>query len=268
MYGTPSYGHFMYIVYFTGQAHSRAELIRGIENVNTAKGGPQLEKFLKEAQCYRTAVQMRRAGSSKNFPCETIAKYESSKFIIWNGIQLTTTGSPLGKLSQIKTRYLNSIKEEINALFPENRSGSSMSDLGIFDHRRFSGYTDAIIKSKFKLASKFLGYSNVPTTYVNEYLALVKQIKADPIDLCDKSQSSPRLAWSVSTFVHTYILSQMYNLVKRAQEPIFREVQSSASAHAGGLRSSSPVKNRFLVHFYLGFGVVLNIFNIFYFRFS
>ena len=31
---------------FTGQAHSRAELLAGIETVNTGKGGPRTEKFL------------------------------------------------------------------------------------------------------------------------------------------------------------------------------------------------------------------------------
>ena len=72
-----------------------------------------------------------------------------------------------------------------------------MSDLDIFDHRRFSGLTDAAIINRFKKGCKFLGYSNIPTVYVTEYVNLLKQIKADPVELCEKSKSSPRLAWAV-----------------------------------------------------------------------
>ena len=36
---------------FTGQAHSRAELLAGIETVNTGKGGPRTEKFLQVFMC-------------------------------------------------------------------------------------------------------------------------------------------------------------------------------------------------------------------------
>ena len=95
--------------------------------------------LFQEAQCYRTSLQMRRAGTSKNFPCDTIAKYESSKylcmllmmketlavlclfyvgnFIVWKGLRLTTTDPSVGKLSKIKTKYLDSIKEEIGKMF-------------------------------------------------------------------------------------------------------------------------------------------------------
>lgn len=72
-----------------------------------------------------------------------------------------------------------------------------MSDLDIFDHRRFNGFTDQIIINKFKKAAKFIGYSNVPKQYVDEYLNLVKQLKGNGLDLCDKAKSSPRKAWYV-----------------------------------------------------------------------
>ena len=38
---------------FTGQAHSRADLIQGIESVNTEKGGPRTEEFLKVCMSVR-----------------------------------------------------------------------------------------------------------------------------------------------------------------------------------------------------------------------
>ena len=89
-----------------------------------------------------------------------------------------------------------------------------MSDLDIFDHRRFNGFTDQVIINKFKKAGKFLGYGNMPTQYVNEYLSLVKEIKRNGLDLCDKADSSPRKAWyvffeknTVSGFLKKAILS-------------------------------------------------------------
>ena len=72
-----------------------------------------------------------------------------------------------------------------------------MQDLDIFDHRRWSGFSDTVIVNKFKKASKFIGYSNVPKTYVDEFLKLLKDLKADPLELCEKIDSSPRLAWTV-----------------------------------------------------------------------
>ena len=70
-------------------------------------------------------------------------------------------------------------------------------DLGVFDHRRFKDTTDAVLTSKFRGACKFIGFSNIPKVYVDEFITLVNKIKADPLDLCDKAKSSPRLAWAV-----------------------------------------------------------------------
>ena len=41
---------------FTGQAHSRADLIQGIESVNTEKGGPRTEEFLKVCMSVRGLI--------------------------------------------------------------------------------------------------------------------------------------------------------------------------------------------------------------------
>jgi len=152
---------------------------------------------LQDAQCFRTAAQLNRYSSGTNHPCETITKYEASKHIAWKGLKLSTTNPPLAKLSTFKTQYLEAIKAEIDEIFPEDRSGTSISDLDIFDHRLFNSLSDAEIKRKIKTAAKFIGYTNLPKLYVDEYLNLVKKIKQDPIELCEKSRSSPRLAWTV-----------------------------------------------------------------------
>ena len=87
----------------------------------------------------------------------------------------------MAKLSTFKTQYLEAIKAEIDEIFPEDRSGTSISDLDIFDHRLFNSLSDAEIKRKIKTAAKFIGYTNLPKLYVDEYLNLVKKIKQDPI---------------------------------------------------------------------------------------
>ena len=69
-------------------------------------------------------------------------------------------------------------------------------DLSVFDHRMFKETTDATLRMKFRRACKFIGYSNIPQVYVDEFITLVNKIKADPLDLCDKAKSSPRLTWT------------------------------------------------------------------------
>ena len=153
---------------------------------------------LQEAQCFRTIALMRRYARVLTNPCLTIARYEASKHVLWRGLHLVTTkaGQPSKKLSEIKTQYLQKIRDEIETIFPDERSGSSLMDLSVFDHRMFKETTDATLRMKFRRACKFIGYSNIPQVYIDEYITLVNKIKADPLDLCDKSKSSPRLTWT------------------------------------------------------------------------
>lgn len=72
--------------------------------------------------------------------CTTIAKFESSKYIAYKGLQLKTD-SELPKLSTFKTGYITKLAEEIGELFPEKHEGRSLSDVEVFDHRLFKGST-------------------------------------------------------------------------------------------------------------------------------
>lgn len=156
---------------------------------------------------------MRRNKLSARKSCSTIAKFEASQFIFWKGLELKTVDPPTEKLSQIKSQYIASIKGEIDKLFPEP-TGASLKDLEVFDHRRFTAMTENDLKRKFVRAAKYMGFGNIPSTYVNEYVSLVGNLKRDPVELCNKQQSSPRLAWivylgkfSVSGFLRKIILS-------------------------------------------------------------
>ena len=70
--------------------------------------------------------------------CNTIQKYEASKYITFGGLQLEID-STLPKLSTFKSRYLTKLGEEIAELFPEKQEGMSLSDVEVFDHRNYKG---------------------------------------------------------------------------------------------------------------------------------
>ena len=128
--------------------------------------------------------------------CETIDKFEKANFVLWKGIQLGTEIEEIDKLSAIQKNYLNHIKEELDEIFPQEKDGEKQNDAEVFDHDLWSTWTDAQIMTKFQSACKFLKHT-YSVALGNEYVALIKKIKADDIVMCEKEKSSPKLAWAV-----------------------------------------------------------------------
>ena len=56
---------------------------------------------------------------------------------------------------------------------------------------------DEVFKRTFVKASNFLGIQRVQSSVVLEYLNLVKRLKREKIDTCDKARSSPVIFWSI-----------------------------------------------------------------------
>ena len=182
-----------------GQAGARFALEESLVICNGPKGGPKTEAFLKEAQCYRTMRDLNRnrnQADKQQHSCETIDKYEKAKFILWKNIQLGVAIDGIEKLSAIQKNYLNHIKEELDEIFPEEKDGEKQNDAEVFDHHLWNMWTDAQIMTKFESACRFLKHT-YSAALANEYVALIKKIKADDILMCEKEKSSPKLSWSV-----------------------------------------------------------------------
>ena len=129
--------------------------------------------------------------------CGTIAVYESSRFILWNGIQLGQNDPEVEKLSVIQKPYLGFVKEEIGNIFPDDVVGGSQMDAKVFDHRLWHTWTDTQIETKFLSACKFLR-KTCNQALATKYRKLVRRIQGDSVELCKKVDSSPKLVWQLN----------------------------------------------------------------------
>ena len=54
-----------------------------------------------------------------------------------------------------------------------------------------------MLKSTFRRACTYLGFTQVESKIVTEYKNLIKKINEDAVELCDLDMSSPVLAWAI-----------------------------------------------------------------------
>ena len=133
----------------------------------------------------------------ENKPCALINTYETSPYVVWKGVILGAINAAIGKLSELKPKYLAALREQIHKIFPERQNGCSLMDVKVFDHRTFRDFTPADRKAMFRRACTYLGHPQIQSTFVTEYSRLVDKIKTDPDQLSDNVRSSPQLAWAV-----------------------------------------------------------------------
>ena len=92
-----------------GQEHYKDMMISGLKTLKT-QDGESLEGIERELQCSN--------GSRIVTPCDAEMAY-SSLTVKWQNIELNQGGGKYPKLSEVRTRIIDNLVEELKSYFPE-----------------------------------------------------------------------------------------------------------------------------------------------------
>ena len=190
-----------------GNSVRRVELQEQLERLKT-DDGTFMQHFLTHTHCFRTRKKA-LAYIARNIPidkqdfadkCNTLARYESHGFIVYNNQLLeqnsiNVANMPFKKLSLSRTDYLSSIISNLEEFFPIEL----LREIDIFDNRNWDDTKDVDAEhqgddQKLKKLCNFFGLKYTRKVFTS-WIKLIKDLFEQEYPWCEIKGSYPSSFW-------------------------------------------------------------------------